>query len=153
MAESCPLALLWVLKPYQHQISTDKIQGKKTHRDSNYYIREWSHIKVLVSVHWLAQCHTKWPRGCRGFQHPALGLQEWNPSSLTHCYLPWPLSHGLNQSAEENSSDFSNLATWNLFWCAALLFSDCSGWISRPDTLYQNSWTQTIDQYIVSHSI
>ena len=27
----------------------------------------------------------------------------------------------------------------------ALSFSDCSSWISRPDTKYQNSWTQTLD--------
>ena len=33
--------------------------------------RAQQYLKQSVSVHWLAQCHTKWPRGCRDFQHPA----------------------------------------------------------------------------------
>ena len=37
------------------------------------------------------------------------------------------------------------LRTW-------LSFSDCSSWISRPDKKFQNSWTQTFDRYILSHS-
>ena len=30
-----------------------------------------------------------------------------------------------------------------------LSFSDCSSWISRPDTKYKNLWTQTFDRYIL----
>ena len=43
--------------------------------------REHSNIKLSMSVHWLAQCHTKWPRGCREFQHPA-GIETISPDSL-----------------------------------------------------------------------
>ena len=48
-------------------------------RKKNY--RESSNIKALVSVHWRAHCHAKWPRGCRGFQHPA-GIKPMLPASL-----------------------------------------------------------------------
>ena len=30
-----------------------------------------SNIKARVSVHWLAQCHAKWPWDVREFKHPA----------------------------------------------------------------------------------
>ena len=33
-----------------------------------------------------------------------------------------------------------------------LLFLDCSSWLSRPDTKYENSWTQTFDPYLFLHS-
>ena len=33
--------------------------------------RVCSNIKARRSVHWLAQCQAKWPRGCKEFQHPA----------------------------------------------------------------------------------
>ena len=35
------------------------------------------------------------------------------------------------------------------FLRTGLSFSDCSSWISRPDTKYKNSWTQTFDRYIL----
>ena len=37
---------------------------------SKKYHRECSKTKVLISVHWWAQCNSKWPRGCRDFQYP-----------------------------------------------------------------------------------
>ena len=43
-----------------------------------------------------------------------------------------------------------------IFWRTGLSYSDFSSWISRPDTKYENSWTQgssqTFDRYILSHS-
>ena len=33
-----------------------------------------------VLVHWLAQCHAKWQRGSREFQHPA-GIEPTSPAS------------------------------------------------------------------------
>ena len=38
------------------------------------------------------------------------------------------------------------------FLGAELSISDSSGWISRLGKQYRNSWTQTYDQYILSHS-
>ena len=40
-------------------------------------------------MHWQAQCNAKWPRCCRGFQHPA----RIEPISPTHCQSPQPLGH------------------------------------------------------------
>ena len=61
-------------KPCQHEIATDKIQETKNHW-------ERTNIPVRVSVHWLAQCHAKWPKGSRYFQHPA-GFEPISPNSL-----------------------------------------------------------------------
>ena len=35
---------------------------------------------------------------------------------------------------------------------SGLLYSDFSSWISRPDTIYEKSWMQTFDRWILSHS-
>ena len=45
-------------------------------RKKNY--REHSNIKPRVSVHWQAQCHAKWPRGSREFQHSS-GIEPKSP--------------------------------------------------------------------------
>ena len=42
---------------------------------------------------------------------------------------------------------------WADFWRAGLSFVDYSGWISKPDTIYQNSWTQTFYRYNRIHLI
>ena len=42
-----------------------------------------------MSVHWRAQSHVKWPRGCREFQHSSLSHQELDPChpTLTHRFV------------------------------------------------------------------
>ena len=57
--------LCYNLQLCQREIATDKIQEEekcKEHTDLQ---------NVLVSVHWLAQCHAKWLRHCREFQNSA----------------------------------------------------------------------------------
>ena len=55
-------------------ITTNKIGEREKGSKHN-------NIKVQVSVHWMAQCHAKWPRGCRAFRHPA-GIEPVLPYSL-----------------------------------------------------------------------
>ena len=47
-------------------VTTDEIQKKKVESIAI------SEVQVSVQVHWhQVQCHTRWPRGWREFQHPA----------------------------------------------------------------------------------
>ena len=96
-------------------------------REKNY--RERNNIKVRVSVHWRAQCHAKWPRGSRKFQHPAgieptsqdsVKIHSYSPSPLSDhraidLYLPkkWYIARNVSQSA-------------TMFLPTGLLFLDCS---------------------------
>ena len=98
--------------------------------------------KVRKSVHWWAQCHAKWQSGCREFQHPT-GIKHEPPYSLrlTLTTKPW-IRVNLQKKMVYNLMCF---ATCNPFLSAGLTISDCSqcsGWIWRPGTKYQNSWTQ-----------
>ena len=85
-----------------------------------------------------------WPRGCRRFQ------LESNLSHPTHFNSPEPQSHRFVLICRKKW-----YITWRVsqqvttFLSAGLSFSDCSCWISRPGTKYQNSWTQTFDWYIL----
>ena len=100
---------------------------RRNPREKNY--REHSNIKARVSVNWLgrAQCDAKWQGRDRAFQH----------------------SWGIEPRLPDSVYDSSYFATCNRFFLrAGVLFSDCSNWISRPDTIHQNSWTQTFEQYI-----
>ena len=83
--------------------------------------------------------------GSPGAQHPS-GIEPKSPNALrlTLTTKPWFAS-----SAEKNqymTCRISPPAT--VFFHSGLSYWDFSGWISRPDTKYQNSWTQTFDQYI-----
>ena len=88
-------------------------------------------------MHWRAQCHANWPRGSRRFQHPA-AIEPEQPDSLR---LTLTLSHGYVSVCRKKW-----YVTWHVsqpaatFLSAGLLLSDCSGWVSRPGTKYQNSW-------------
>ena len=75
--------------------------------------RERSNIKARVSVHWLAQCHAKWLRSGRNFQHQA-GIEP-HVASLTATRLNhWAIDSLMKKMVHESSS----LATWNcLFVC------------------------------------
>ena len=99
--------------------------------------------KVHVSVHWRAQCHAKWPRGCRApcenqtwaAQHPATRLnQPWVLVSLekkTVYYLKCFATRGdlqqlfacrivvlrllrLNIKARHEISEFLNANLWSI---------------------------------------
>ena len=107
-----------------------------------------SNINAWVSVHWRARCHAKWPRGCREIQHPE-GIEPMLPKSLQLKLnkKPWIF-------IDLKKMTYHVLQPWNDFFIAGLLsFQDCSSWISRPDTIYRNSWLQTFYQYISSPRI
>ena len=57
-------------------------------RKKNY--RERSNIKARVSVHWRAQCHAKWPRRGRAFQHSS-GIQPKSADSRRPLLTTKPL--------------------------------------------------------------
>ena len=79
-------------------------------RKNNY--RERSNTKSRVSVHWRAQCHQKWPRGGREFEHPA-GIE---PKSLD--LLPLTLTtepYICIDLSKKSVYDLLYLTTWNRF--------------------------------------
>ena len=107
----------------QREIATNEIQERKKYR-------ERSNIK-WVSVHWRAQCHTKWPRGCKEFQHP----RESNPSRPTHWKLPWPLSHEFEMISQKKRYMTRRISQpGTSFLHAGLSFSECSGLIYQGQT-------------------
>ena len=68
------------------------------------------------------------------------------------CPCARPAHVGECRPGQKTVYNSSNFATCNQFFLRkGLSFLDCSGWISRPDPS-ENSWTQTFDQYIFSHS-
>ena len=73
--------------------------------------------------------------------------QTWNAwLTATH------LNHSAMDSCQSTEKNDISLVVFRnlrlLFLLAGLLFSNCSGWISRPGTRCPNSWTQTFDWYI-----
>ena len=133
------LTLLRVKKPVcMRSPLTKSIEFKRKKKQ-----RECSSIKAPVSVCWLAVCYIKWLRGSRVFQHPE-GFKPMSPYSLLLALITkqWGLP-------KNTVYDLSHLATLNQFSHAGFLFLDCSSLISRPDTIYQNSWQQPFYQYIL----
>ena len=90
-------------------------------------------------MHWQAQCHAKCQRS-NGFKK----IRNWSHvPRLTATHLNH-YAIGLYQSPEKTVHVWSYFATCKpIFLHTGLLFSDYLGWISRPDTKFQNSWTQT----------
>ena len=85
-----------------------------------------------MSVHWLAQCHTKWPRGGREFQHHA-GIGPKLPNLLLPTKTSQPLVcvSLLKKLVNDLSYYFKCLAICICILHAGLLIFDSSGWISR----------------------
>ena len=117
-------------------------------RRKKYDDRVHSNIKTRMSVHWLAQCHAN-GRGVANVsalvrnrtQVVRLSATSFNHSAIGSYQLPEKTGVWL--------VIFRQLQL--IFWRTGLLYSDFSTWISRPDTKYENSWTQTFDRYILSH--
>ena len=101
---------------------TDEIQERK-------YFRERSNIKALVSVLNAKQVLVP----CWIWSHVT------RPTTIY--LIHWAMRS--YQSPEKTVYDSSCLAIFGV--------QDCR-WISRPDTIYQNSWLQTFRQYMLSHS-
>ena len=88
-------------------------------------------------MYWLAQCHTKWLRGCIRLQHPA-GLVSMLPDSLQLAISTKPGKPWIHTDQQKKLvKDLSFLATLNLFLCAWLSFS---GWQDLPEFLTANLW-------------
>ena len=80
----------------------------------------------------------------------AKGLQKvsssWGNRTQVAILIVDRLNHwaiGLHQQIEKNRIFLVHDSMYLLH--AGLSFSDCSGWISRPYTIYQNSWMLTFD--------
>ena len=98
-------------------------------KKKNY--RECSNLKACLSVHWWAQCHLKWPRGCKDTQITS-GIK---PSLPTH----WKLPFDLNLKPFFCLQDYSSLIaqveyqgqtryTWYytaILGCKALIVTSC----------------------------
>ena len=110
-------------------------------------VRDFLRLTLQTEPPQLSQC-TDWliakqnGGGAIEFPHPA-GIEPKSTDSLRHTLTSEPWVH-IN-SPEKNGIwlvVFHNLQMICLH--TALLFSDCSSWISRPDTKFQNSWTQNL---------
>ena len=104
VAESSPRARLQVLQNSGSRMFLLKVEvlvARDRHwRNLRGKNRKSSNTKARVSVHWRqrrAHCHTKWPRGCREFQHPA-GFKTTPPDSLQLAITTKP---GVRQSIEK----------------------------------------------------
>ena len=104
-------------------------------------IIESSNIKARVSVHWRAQCHAKWPRGSREFQHHA----EIEPKSPDSLQLTLTSKPGSSQSIETNGIWLVVFRNLQPIFCK----QDCrSGWFKLkikarhqiPEFLNANLW-------------
>ena len=115
-------------------------------------LREHSHIKSSRVVHWCAQCHAKWPRLSRGFQHSS-GIEPMSPDSLQPVLTTKPLVCIISFIKTVYGSSY--FATCNWFFCV----QDCRSRVFQVEyqgqtrnTRIWNSWTQTFDRYVLSHS-
>ena len=100
-------------------------------------------MKAQVSVHWLAQCHTKWLRSCREFKHSAI-IKLMESNYLLIALSTEPVSHEFVSIYWKKLCITCHiLQAWTELLSAGLSFSDRSRWISRPETIHQNSWLQT----------
>ena len=89
----------------------------------------------------------KMARACREFQHPG-GLIPMSPDSLQLAFSHWVMNS--YWSPEKHG-------TWlvtSLNLEAILCLQDChslvaQSWISRPNTIYQNTWPQTLIWYML----
>ena len=108
-------------------LSSSKNKSKK----KSY--REHSNIKAWVSVHCLAlrlvsECHAKWPRGSKEFQHPAQ-IEPMSPDSLLLALTTKPWVQ-INLGKKQYMTCYI-LQPWTNFLRAGLLFQvqDCSSWL------------------------
>ena len=91
------------VKPFQRKIATDEIS---------------SNIKARVSVHGRAQCHAKWPRDSREFEHSA-GIDPVSPSlQLSLIVEPYRDHIDLQRKTVHDSS---HLATVNQFFACRIV--------------------------------
>ena len=125
------------LSARDYRIATDEIQERK-----NY--RECSNIKsARVSA-------LTGSMPCRGFQHPS-GIEPMSPNYIRLALATKPFVH-IKYSRKKGICLIIFRHLQLIIWRTGLSYSDFSSWISRSDTKYENSWTQTFDRYILSHS-
>ena len=121
-----------------------KSKGKKIYRAVRAH-----NIKARESVHWRAQCHAKWPRGSREFQHSSgiepkanhfAGLSE---THLNHSAI------GLYQLPEKNSTG----PTTGLIIFCQLHWTVILGWFKLYRTVILGWFKLNIKARVARHEI
>ena len=107
-------------------------------------LKERIHIRIRsVDLHFVSSAKHKF---CVSPDYIPAGETGRHGTRWELAYFYFPFSAAVTKTGGWTTSlpatDF--FANRTSFW-------DCSSWISRPDTMYQNSWMQTFDGYILSH--
>ena len=102
-------------------IQLEQSEMKSCQRNVDIFFKECSNIQAHLSVHWWAQCHTRWPSGYR-VQHPPR-FEPILPSKLQLDSTTKPLVHIESKlKTVYGSSKLANL-TWTtcgLDWALGL---------------------------------
>ena len=104
-------------------------------------------------MHWRAQCHAKWPRGCKEFQHPARMevIEPKSPDTLETASITEPWVHinlpkkTLNDLLYQRQC-ISQPGSWNLLFACRIVVLRLLRLIIKarhdiPEFLYANLWS------------
>ena len=145
-----PLAQLQVFQNSGSQMFTLRVKPCQPQSTLDCLVESVAIQKLACQVHWLTQCHALARKMAKGLQTVSAPC-SWTHFTLLIVTLPLRQSHQFVLMSWKQLW-MTYLSTLNSlrFLHAGLSLSDCSSWISRPDTTCQTSWLQAF--YLISHS-